>query len=193
MNIMKISIGPKTSLYPDPVLIVGTYDREGNPNAMTAAWGGICCSNPPSIAVSVQPPRHTFTALMEQKAFTVSIPSTKHVKEVDYLGVTSGKNTNKFADTGLTPVRSELVNAPYVGEFPVVLECDVIRIFDLGMHTQFIGEIIDVKVDEGVMGPDGKPDVQKIKPFCYDHLRQEYYGIGKVVGKAFSDGRMLKK
>jgi flavin reductase (DIM6/NTAB) family NADH-FMN oxidoreductase RutF len=189
---MKQSLGARTLLYTHPVVVIGTYDRNGRPNAMTAAWAGICCSNPPCVAVSLQKPRYTHGNIRDGKAFTVSIPPEKYVKEADYFGMVSGKETDKFAASGLTPVRGTTVNAPYVEEFPVVLECTLLHAFELGLHTQFVGEILDVKVEESVLGRDGKPDMGKVRPFIYDSARQEYYGIGKLLGKAFSAGRELK-
>ncbi|KUG21344.1 MAG: flavin reductase family protein [Methanomicrobiaceae archaeon] len=185
---MKRSLGAKTILYPHPVFVVGTYDREGRPNAMVAAWGGICSSQPPCVAISLQKPRHTYKNLMEQKAFTISIPPEEYMAEADFFGIASGKDVDKFAATGLTPVKSEVVNAPYVGEFPFVLECRVIHTIEIGVHTQFIGEILDVKADERVLGADGKPDIREIRPFIYDAPAAGYVGIGAFLGRAYSAG-----
>jgi flavin reductase (DIM6/NTAB) family NADH-FMN oxidoreductase RutF len=189
----KVSLGPRTLLYPHPVLIVGTYSSDGQPDAMVAAWGGICSSQPPAVAVSIQKIRQTYKNLVEQRDFTISIPSVDHVKEADYFGIVSGQETEKFAATGLTPVKGDLVNAPYVGEFPVVLECRLLKTVEIGVHTQFIGEILDVKVDESVLAEDGKPDIKKIQPFAYDSMRREYYGFGEGIAKAFSAGKDIKK
>ncbi len=145
---MKKSLGAKTILYPTPVIIVGTYDDEGKPNAMTVAWGGICCSVPPCVAVSLRKATYSHGNIVKRQAFTVSVPSERHVKEADYFGIASGRNEDKFAVTRLTPVRSDLVDAPYVEEFPLVLECRLAHTFELGLHTQFVGEILDVKADE---------------------------------------------
>jgi len=187
----KQSIGPRTLLYPHPVLIVGTYGSDGRPDAMVAAWGGICSSRPPAVAVSVQKVRQTYENLVARREFTISIPPVDYVKEADYFGIASGRDTDKFAATGLTPVKGDRVNAPYVGEFPVVLECRLLQTVEIGVHTQFIGEILDVKVDESVLGPDGKPDIGKIRPFVYDSMRQEYYEFGGVLAKAFSAGKEM--
>ena len=189
---MKRSLGARTLLYTHPVVVIGTYDRNGKPNVMTAAWAGICCSSPPCVGVSLQKPRYSYGNIMENKAFTVNIPSEDHVVEADFFGMVSGKDTDKFAVSGLTPVKGTTVNAPFVDEFPVVLECRLLHSFELGVHTQFVGEILDVKVDEAVLGPDGKPDMARVRPFIYDSARQEYYGIGKSIGKAFSIGRDMK-
>ncbi|MGA8830592.1 MAG: flavin reductase family protein [Desulfomonilaceae bacterium] len=189
---MKQSVGAKTILYPTPVLIVGTYDKSGKPNVMTAAWGGICCSAPPCVSISVREATYTYGNLMEHRAFTISIPSEKFVKQADFIGMASGKDIDKFATTGLTPIKSDVVYAPYVDEFPLVLECKVIHTHKIGLHTQFIGEIIDIKADESVIGEKG-PEVAKIKPFLWapDHGRG-YYGVGQYLGKAFSIGKDLK-
>jgi flavin reductase (DIM6/NTAB) family NADH-FMN oxidoreductase RutF len=145
------------------------------------------------VAVSIQKTRQTYENLIERREFTISIPSVDYVKEADYFGIVSGRDIDKFAATNLTPVKGDLVNAPYVGEFPVVIECRLLQTVEVGVHTQFIGEILDVKVDESVLGPDGKPDIEKVRPFAYDSMRQEYYGLGKVLAKAFSAGKVLKK
>ncbi|QSZ66311.1 flavin reductase family protein [Methanofollis aquaemaris] len=190
---MKRSIGAKTLLYPHPVLIICTYDAEGNPNAMNAAWGGICSSNPPSVAVSVQKSRKTYENLTAKQAFTVCIPSAKYVAEADYFGIESGKNTDKIAAAGLTAAKAAQVDAPYIEEFPVVLECRVSQSVEIGVHTQFIGEIVDVRVDESVLGEDGNPAMEKVMPFLYDSACRTYHGVGPEIAKAFSAGRALKK
>ena len=188
---MKKSMGAKTLVFPTPVWVVGTYDKEGKPNVMTVAWGGICCSKPPCVAVSLRKATYTYGNLMERKAFTVSVPSEVHCREADYIGIVSGKNVDKFAATGLTPVRSELVDAPYVKEFPLVLECKLIRTVEIGLHTQFIGEILDVKADETVLGEGGLPDIEKVKPIVYAPEIRSYHGIGGNLGNAYSLGKTI--
>ena len=189
---MKKSLGAKTILYPTPVLIVGTYNKEGKPNVMTAAWGGISCSVPPCIAVSLRKATYSYSSITEQKAFTISLPSEKYVKEADYFGMASGREEDKFAATGLTPVKSDVVNAPYVKEFPLVIECKLLHTFELGLHTQFIGEIVDVKVDEGALGDDKLPALEKLKPILFAPENRAYHGVGKYLAKAFSAGREIK-
>lgn len=186
---MKKPIGAKTLLFPTPVLMVGTYDQAGKPNLMNAAWGGICCSQPPCVAVSLRSATYSHAAIVERKAFTVGIACEARMVEADYVGITSGRDVDKFAVTGLTPVRSELVDAPYAAEFPVVLECRLLHIVEIGLHTQFIGEIVDVKADTDVLGDDGLPDIMKIKPLIYDTAHKGYHGIGPLLGKAFSVGK----
>jgi len=187
---MKKSIGAKTIVYPTPVFVVGTYDQHGKPNVMTAAWGGICCSVPPCVAIALREATYTYGNLMEQKAFTISLPSESYLRQADYFGIASGRNEDKFAVSGLTPVKSDLVNAPYVKEFPFVLECKVIHHFKIGLHTQFIGEILDIKVDEEVLSEKGA-DITKIKPVLWAPDSRSYYGIGNFLGKAFFLGKDL--
>lgn len=186
---MKQSLGAKTLLFPTPVLLVGTYDREGKPNLMNAAWGGICNSQPPSIAVSLRKATHSYASIVERKAFTIGIPSEAQMKEADYVGIASGRDVDKFAETGLTPVKSELVDAPYAAEIPFVLECRLLHAHELGLHTQFVGEIVDVKADAAVLGDDGLPDILKIKPLVFDTAHRGYYGIGPFLAQAFSVGK----
>ena len=190
---MKKSIGATTLIYPTPVLIVGTYDTNDRANAMAVAWGGICSSEPPSLAISVRKVRYTYDNLMARKAFTVSVPSEKFVKESDYFGSVSGKYEDKFENSGLKPVASKIVDAPYVSEFPLVLECRVIRVTDLGAHTQFIGEIKDVKVDEDCLDEEGVPDVSKILPFWYSPSDHSYYAMGTNLGEAYRAGSEFRQ
>ena len=186
---MKKSLGPATLAEPTPVWCVGSYDKEGKPNVMTAAWGGICCSKPPCVTVSLQKIRYSYAAIMERKAYTISIPSSRYAKEADYFGIASGKNVDKFAQAGLTPVKSDVVDAPFVGEFPLVLECKVIHVHEIGLHTQFIGEIMDVKVDEAVLNEKGQIDSLKVHPIIFGPGSRSYYGISENLGKAFKIGK----
>ena len=186
---MKKSIGAATLAYPTPVWCVGSYDDKGRPNVMTVAWGGICCSKPPAVTVSLRKATYSYGCIIARKAYTVSIPSTRHVAEADYFGIASGKNTDKFADTGLTAVRSEAVDAPYVGEFPLVLECRVIHTHEIGLHTQFIGQIVDIKADEEMLNEKGQPLMEKGAPFVFASGIREYRALGEAVGRAFSIGK----
>jgi len=189
---MKKSLGANT-LSTVPVWIVGSYDQEGNPNVMTAAWVGICCSKPPCITVSLQKATYTYGSIMARKAFTVSIPSETDVKEADYFGMASGKAADKFANSGLTPIKSELVDAPYIAEFALIIECKLLHNFEIGLHTMFVGEIMDVKADTAVLGKDGSLDVQKLKPFFFDSDSRKYFKLGGPIGTAFDIGRNVGK
>jgi flavin reductase (DIM6/NTAB) family NADH-FMN oxidoreductase RutF len=186
---MKKSFGAKTLIYPTPVWCVGSYDAKGNPNVMTVAWGGICCSNPPSVTISLRKATYTYGSIMERQAYTLSVPSDKYARQADYFGIVSGRNVDKFKETGLTPVRSELVDAPYIKEFPMILECKVIHHYEIGLHTHFVGQILDVKIDEDTLGNDGKPDIEKIRPIVFSPEAQQYHQIGTLIGNAFEIGK----
>jgi len=188
---MKKSLGAKTLAQPAPTWLVGTYDANGKANIMTIAWGGICCSSPTCVAVSLRKATYTYDAIAARRAFTVNIPSESHVREADYAGIVSGRDADKFAVTGLTPVRSELVDAPYVAEFPLILECRLLHTVEIGLHTQFIGEIIDVKADESVLNDKGVPDAAKVKAFSYDPGSRNYFAIGALLAPGFTIGREL--
>jgi flavin reductase (DIM6/NTAB) family NADH-FMN oxidoreductase RutF len=188
---VKKSLGAKTLLYPTPVLVVGTYGAGGRPNAMTAAWGGIACSKPPCVSVSLRSATASHGNIMGRKAFTISLPSEDDAARADYFGLVSGRDGDKFEALGLTPVSSDLVDAPYVGEFPLVLECSVVGVHELGLHTQFIGEIKDVKVDEAVLGDDGRIDIERLRPILFVMDPGSYFGVGELIGKAYTIGKGL--
>jgi flavin reductase (DIM6/NTAB) family NADH-FMN oxidoreductase RutF len=192
-EMMKKSLGAKTIVYPTPVYIICTYDKDGKPNAMAVAWGGICCSEPPAVAIALRKATYTYGSIVEQKAFTVNITPEKYAKEADYFGIVSGRDEDKFAKTGLTPIKSEIVNAPYIKEFPLVLECKLIHTIELGLHTQFIGEIMDVKADEEILGENELPVIGKTKPIMSCPSDVEYYAVGKCLGKMYTIGKLLRK
>jgi flavin reductase (DIM6/NTAB) family NADH-FMN oxidoreductase RutF len=187
----KKSVGANTMAVPAPVWLVGTYDANERPNLATIAWGGICCSEPPAIAISLRAARYSYDAIMKRQAFTVNIPSETFVREADYAGIVSGRDEDKFAVAKLTPVKSTLVDAPYVAEFPLILECRLLQVVEIGVHTQFIGQIIDVKAAEEVLNANGLPDGGKVRPIVYDPATLSYFGLGQVLGKGFTIGRSL--
>ena len=188
---MKQSIGADTEAYPNPVWCVGSYDADGRPNVMTAAWGGICCSKPPAVTISLRKATYTYGCITARGAYTVSVPSTRYVAEADYFGMVSGKHTDKFKDTGLTPTRSDTVDAPYVDEFPLVIECKVIHTHEIGLHTQFIGEIVDIKADAAILNDKGHPLMDKVDPFVFGHGIREYWALGQMIGRAFAIGKTV--
>lgn len=189
---MKKSLGARTLVFPTPVWVVGTYDKEGKPNVMAAAWGGICCSRPPCVAVSLRKATYSYGNIVERKSFTISVPSEAHAREADYIGIASGRNADKFAAAGLTPVRGAFVDAPYVGEFPLVLECRLLHAIEIGLHTQFVGEILDVKAEESVLGEGGLPDIEKVRPILFEPEVNTYHGVGRFVGRAYSIGKDIR-
>lgn len=191
-NVMKRSFGCLALVYPTPVWLIGTYDNEGKPNAATVAWGGVCSSQPPALAISLRESRYTYDNIMERHAFTVNVPGTAQIEIADYCGIVSGRNIDKFAATGLTAVKCDKIDAPYIKEFPMVIECRLIGQSKIGIHTNFIGEMLDVKIEESMLGEDGLPDILKIDPVIYAPENRTYHGIGKILGKAFSMGKNLK-
>ena len=181
----RTNFGPKPFMYPMPVLIVGTYDENGVPNAMNAAWGTITDMNEITISMS---PHKTTENLAKTGAFTVSIATEDTVIPCDYVGVESAsKMPDKFAKAGFHATKSGYVNAPLIDELPMALECKVKRYED----EILVGEIVNVCADESIL-TDGKIDPKKLKPIAYDPVNHTYVGLGEVVGKAFQDGLKLK-
>lgn len=190
---MKKSFGARTLIYPTPVWLIGTYDQEGRPNAATVAWCGVCSSDPPAVAISLRKSRYTYGNIQDRKAFTVNVATADLVVTADYCGMVSGKKTDKFAAAGMTAVRSDIVDAPYIGECPMVLECRLINQVDIGIHTHLIGEICDVKVETHVLTEDQLPDVMKVQSLIYAPENRSYYGVGRYLGEAFSIGKKIMK
>jgi len=166
--------------------VIGSYDKEGKPNVMTSAWVGTCNSKPASLIISIREATYTHGNIMERKAFTVNVATESFARQAVYFGRSSGRDVNKFKETGLTPVKSSLVDAPYVREFPLVIECRVRQTVELGSHTMFIGEIMDVKADPSILNEKGAPDIEKLKPIVYTPGSSTFYGIGEFVGDIFS-------
>lgn len=177
----KQSVGVKGHIMPKPALVIASYSEEGVPNMMTAAWAGIVNSEPLSIGVSIRPSRKSFENILASKSFTINVPSAKYVAHMDYVGVFSGHDENKFEKLGLTPVRSEHVHAPYIGEFPIVIECELTDTFHLGTHVQFIGKVIDTKVDGHLLQADGKVNIKDLQALIYEE--DYYYGYGQPIAK----------
>jgi len=190
---MLISLGPQAFISPVPVLLIGTYDENGRPNIMAASWGGLCCSQPPCLAVSLRRTAWTCSALQYKGAFTISIPDRSLVRQADFSGLVSGRQEDKFRALGLTPQNGEHVDAPFVAECPVVLELLLRHTLELGSHIQFIGEIMDVKVREDCLSPEGLPDPVRIDALSFAPLIKEYYATGDFIARAFAVGRTVKQ
>ncbi|MBO4914035.1 MAG: flavin reductase family protein [Oscillospiraceae bacterium] len=182
------NFGAKPLSYPQPVWIIGTYDENGVPNAMNAAWGGISEEN--EIAVCLSPGHKTCKNFEKTGAFTISMADAAHVAGCDYVGIASGNQTpDKFAKAGFTATKSELVNAPIINELAVCMECRVISYDKESCILR--GEIVNVSVDESAM-TDGKVDVAKVAPICFDPFNHAYHVLGAEVGKAWDIGKALK-
>jgi len=190
---MRLFLPAQTLLLPSPVLVIGTYGSDGKPNIMTAAWGGIASSKPPCLSVSLREATLSYHNIKQTEAFTVNIPSEKHLKEADFVGMVSGRECDKFKETGLTPEKSRLVNAPIVKEFPYALECKLVKQVDLGLHTMFIGEIVGLVADSEVLNSKQLPDIEKVRPMLWGSFgNMAYFGIGAKLGDAFSVGKKQK-
>ena len=186
---MRKSFGAKAICYPMPVFIIGTYNADGTPNAMNAAWGGI--SEETEITICVDAGHKTAENLMTRKAFTVSMATANHVAACDYVGLVSGnKEPDKFAKAGFHATKSEYVDAPLIDELPMALECEVIS-YD-AETCRLVGRIVNVAADESVLGENGKVDVGKLRPITFDTMNNQYLILGEKVGQAFHDGVALK-
>ena len=181
------NFGAQPFLFPQPVLIIGTYDAEGKANAMNAAWGGIVGRDEIIIDLS----QHKTTDNIKlNRAFTVSAADVEHMVACDYVGIVSGaKEPNKMEKAGFTTTKSAFVNAPVINELPVTLECELVKVVD---DSKYLGKIVNVSVDERVLGEDGKISLDKFVPITYDTVHYTYRKLGEQVGVAFHDGAQLK-
>ena len=185
---MKKNLGVKNLMFPMPVLIIGTYNEDGMPNVMNAAWGGITLEDEITICIDVA--HKTWANIAAKKAFTVAFGTADTVKSCDYLGIVSGNKTpDKVAKSGFTTIKSEFVDAPVINELPLVLECKLVSMNESNCNV--VGKIVNCAVEESAM-TDGKPDADKMKPICFDTCAHVYRLMGEVVAKAFSCGAELK-
>lgn len=185
---MRKNFGAKPILYPQPVFIIATYNKDGTPNAMNAAWGGISENDEISMCISAE--HRTTKNALARKAFTVSMATADYVAECDYLGIVSGDQTpDKLARCGFHTVKSEFVDAPIIEELPMAVECELIH-YD-AESCRMVGKVINVCADEKVL-TDGKIDPEKLRPITFDGMNHAYLVLGEKVGNAFSDGKKLK-
>jgi flavin reductase (DIM6/NTAB) family NADH-FMN oxidoreductase RutF len=187
----KILMGPQTLIYPMPALLVGA-NVDDKPNFMAVAWGGIANGEPPMISIAIRHQRYTLKGIKQNMAFSVNVPSTNMVSETDYCGIISGAKANKAQVCRFKVFYGRLDKAPLIEQCPVNLECKVVHILDLGSHSLIIGQIEETHVSDNCL-TDGKPDVNKIKPFIYTTAPAiQYQALGKVIAKAFNIGKELK-
>lgn len=185
---MRINFGAKPLLYPQPVLIVSSYDDNGTPDAMNAAWGGI--SEEKEISMCLSPEHKTVKNILVRGAFTVSMATVDQLIACDYVGIASGNDMpDKFAKAGFHAVKSTFVDAPLIEELPMALECKLIR-YD-PESCRMVGEIVNVCAAESIL-TNGKIDPAKLRPITYDGMNHAYYALGEKVGRAFHDGAALK-
>ena len=186
---MRKNFGPKEMCYPMPVFIIGTYNEDGTPNAMNAAWGGV--TEDAQLTICVESGHKTAENLQNRKAFTVSMGTAQQVVACDYVGIVSGnKEPDKFAKAGFHATRSTFVDAPLIDELPMALECEVISYNP--ERCLLVGRVINVCVDEAFLDESGKVDVAKLQPITFDPVHHAYLVLGNKVGQAFHDGLALK-
>lgn len=186
---MRKNFGKKAWCYPQPVFILAAYDKNGIPNAMNVAWGGIHYDD--QIAMCISANHKTTANILETGAFTVSMATKENMVACDFVGVVSGnKVEDKFARAGFTATKSEFVNAPLINELPMTIECKLIS-YD-PESCNLVGEIVNVSADESILNEGGKIDVNKLKPITFDAVHNAYLEIGEKVGNAFKDGLKLR-
>ena len=186
---MKKDFGNKPLIYPQPVLIIASYNQDGTANAMNAAWGSVCDYT--KISIILDKNHKTVKNIKEHNAFTVSVADVNHLKESDFFGITTGnKITDKVTKAGLTYSKSQNVDAPIINEYPLTMECKLIS-YDESTE-QAIGEVVNTLIDDSILTND-KIDLSKFKPIIYDAMNHDYISFGEKVGNAFSDGKLLEK
>lgn len=185
---MRKNFGAQTWMYPMPVLIVGTYDENGVPDAMNAAWGGIYETN--QIMLCLSESHKTTQNIRKKGAFTVSFATAKTVVPSDYVGIASGnKVPNKLEKAGFHTEKSAFVDAPLIQELPMALECKLVKFNEDGI---VVGEIVNVSAEESILDAAGKIDAEKLDPIVFDSVHHVYRKLGDVAGTAFSDGKQLQ-
>lgn len=186
---MRKNFGAKEMCYPMPVFIIGTYNEDGTPNAMNAAWGGV--TEEAQLTICVDADHKTAKNVLARKAFTVSMGTAAYVEACDYVGIVSGnKEPDKFRKAGFHATRSTFVDAPLIDELPMALECEMISYDPESCHL--VGKVVNVCVDEAYLDADGKVDVEKLQPITFDPVHHRYLVLGQAVGRAFHDGLALK-
>lgn len=186
---MKKYFGINTIVTPLPVLIIATFDEEGKPDAMNAAWGGQC--GPHHIELNLSKEHQTTKNIQAKRAFTVSFGTEKTMRLCDYFGLVSGKKVDKFKDADVAYDKSQVVDAPVIREFPVTLECRVIDISEKLGEMHIVAEIANTLVDESVINAQGKIDLGKMRPIAFDSAQNFYRLVGEVVGTAYLDGMQV--
>ena len=171
---------PGNMVYPAPAVMVSVADKAGNTDIITAAWTGNICSDPAMTYVSVRPERFSYHMIEETQCFVINLTTKGLAKATDYCGVRSGRNVNKWKETGLPPVKADHIPAPLIGESPVNIECQVVNHLDLGSHTMFIAKVLAVHVEEAYMDEKGKFDLTAAGLMAYAH--GEYLELGKKIG-----------
>ena len=177
----KQSWKPGNMLNPVPAVMVSCADREGKPNIITIAWAGTVCTNPPMVSISVRPSRYSYDIIEKTGEFIINLTTEKLARACDYCGVVSGRDVDKFAKTGLTPIPVEGVSVPGIAESPVSIACRVVEERALGSHTMFLAEVVGVTADDRYLDETGRFDINGTGLIMYSH--GEYFGLGRKLGK----------
>lgn len=186
---MRKNFGNKAHIYPQPVFIIASYDENGVADAMNAAWGSV--ADYTTLAFYLNSKHKTVENILKRKAFSVSMATEDYVVESDYVGIVSAHRVpNKLEMAGFHTSKSEFVDAPIIDELPLTLECELIS-FDKNSEL-LLGKVINMSADESILDETGKIDSSKLKPIIFDSVHKSYFGIGKKVGNAFSDGNKIK-
>ncbi len=189
---MKKSLGSFPGVYPMPVLMVAAYDENGRVNVMNAAWGMICAMD--KIALFIDEDHKTTQNLLKTKAFTVSIADKEHMDVADFFGIATGnKMADKFERTGYHAVKSDVVNAPVIDEFPYVMECELAEVINTENMYAIVGKIVDTKAEESILDENDKVEVEKLQALIFDQFKHGYYVSGDKAGKAWNAGKDLMK
>ena len=184
--------GVKPYLFPMPVYMIGTYNEDGTVDSMPMAWGGICAEN--MVALNLEEDHKTVANPKAKGAFTLSVPGIDTLVESDYMGIASAnKFADKFEHTRLHAVKSERVDAPIITEYPLTLECKVLEMQEKPYGLRVLGEIVNVLADEKVLDEQGRIDCGKLNTFLFDQMRNDYYAVGEICGKAWHSGAPLLK
>ena len=177
----KQSWKPGNMLNPVPAVMVSCADREGKPNIITIAWAGTVCTNPPMVSISVRPTRYSYDMIRETGEFVINLVTEPLTRACDYCGVVSGRDVDKFAKTGLTPIPVEGVSVPGIAESPVSIACRVVEERALGSHTMFLAEVVGVTADDRYLDETGRFDINGTGLIMHSH--GEYFGLGRKLGK----------
>jgi flavin reductase (DIM6/NTAB) family NADH-FMN oxidoreductase RutF len=184
----KKTFGPQPMVWPHPTVLVGA-NVDGKPDFAAVAWTGVAASNPASVTIALQPHRYSLKGIYQNRTFSVNIPSVDLVKEADYCGLVSGKDTDKVKDCKFKVFYGNLKTAPLIEQCPINLECEVSHILNLGSHTLVVGKVVETYLSEECL-TDEKPDIKKVKPFIFGPMK--YYAIGEAFADAFKVGWEIK-
>ena len=189
----KKQIPPSTLLYPAPAFLVTCISKLGKPNIITISWGGILCSKPPLLGVSIQPIKYSHGLILETGEFAINIPTEEIIWATDYCGNVSGADEDKFIVSKLTPLPSLRIRPPIIKECPVNLECKVVQRIQLGSHDLFVGEVLAVQADEAILLPGIEEegdlafretiDMERCKPFVYLPGGGKYWNLKERIAR----------